>query len=115
MDTLLKAGTHSVDGRGIPVTLTGHRELLQQAMIRMTIQKGRFALDTELGSELYKLAGCVQSVRDKVAAAYVQEALSPLRTVRVEDVTCRFNAPDVLMVMVTLAVDAVRYALEFRV
>jgi len=112
VDTLLRGGTHGVDGRGIPVAIGGVREVLQQAMIRLTVQKGRFRLDPGLGSELYKLAGHGEATRNRMAAAYVQEALSDLRGVQVEDVTCRFRTPDVLVVVVGLSVDSGRYGLE---
>ncbi|MCL2056720.1 MAG: histidine kinase [Oscillospiraceae bacterium] len=115
MDTLLRAGEHATDGRGIPITIDGSRELLQQAMIRLTVPKGRFRLDPGLGSELYKLSGCASAMRGRVAAAYVQEALLPLSGVRAEDVSCNTPAPDVLTVAVTLSVDGERYTAEVRV
>lgn len=103
MDTLIASGDHAVDGRGLPVAVDGIRELVQRAMIRLAVKKGSFALDPGLGSELYRLGGERRDTRDRVALSYVQEALAPLKELRVEAVRCRQPDSQRLTVEVDLA------------
>ena len=55
MDLVLYHGDHRRDERGYPQQAEGTAEKIQQAIIRLTVPKGRFALDPELGSRLYEL------------------------------------------------------------
>jgi hypothetical protein len=103
VDTVIATGTHAVDGRGLPVAVTGVRERLQRALIRLAVPKGRFALDTALGSELHRLAGCPPQNRDRTALAYVQEALAPIRELRVLGASCQMRDEQSLLVQVELA------------
>ena len=50
IDTLLVNGEHFTDNRGIPIRISGERELIQRALLRLTIQKGSFTQDPALGS-----------------------------------------------------------------
>ena len=50
MDLVLYHGDHRRDERGYPQQAEGTAEKIQQAIIRLTVPKGRFALDPELGS-----------------------------------------------------------------
>jgi hypothetical protein len=103
VDTLIVAGTHAVDGRGLPVVVTGVRERLQRALIRLIVPKGRFALDPSLGSELHRLTACPAQNRDRTALAYVQEALAPIRELRVLGAACQMRDEETLLVRVELA------------
>lgn len=112
MDTLILSGDHAVDGRGLPIAVTGIRELVQRAMIRLAVKKGSFAPDPGLGSELFRLGSKSGETRDRVALSYVQEALAPIRELRVESVRCKQPDLQRLIVEVGLAAEAGRYTLE---
>jgi phage baseplate assembly protein W len=115
MDTLLVSGDHGVDGRGIPIRLEGARELIQQALIRLSVPKGGLNRAPDFGSELKLLASCPASARDRAAMSYVQEALAPIRAIRVEAVACRPAGTDALRVETTLVVDGRQLTLEVDV
>ena len=85
MDLVLYHGDHRRDERGYPQQAEGIAEKIQQAIIRLTVPKGRFALDPELGSRLYELGtGNREPGRlQELALEYAQEALLELREVRV--------------------------------
>lgn len=91
MDTLIKDGDFCLDGRGRPVVLEGVDELVQQALLRLTTKKGAFALDTTLGSELYRLRGCGRERMAALAQGYVEQALLPINGLSVEGVQCAFT------------------------
>lgn len=83
MDTLLENGDFAVDPRGIPRQAEGLEELLQRAKIRLTVPKGAFDYDPELGSRLntLELSG---SDLDARALELAQEALAALPAVQAE-------------------------------
>lgn len=68
------------------MTVTGDRELIQQALLRLTIKKGSFKEDPSLGSELYKLYELRGGDHTRIAQSYVQEALLPMPEVEVTSV-----------------------------
>lgn len=74
MDTLLYNGDFAVDGRGYPIPCTGAQELLQQALIRLTVQQGCFDYDPSLGSRLYTLKSNGRDLEAR-ALELVKEAL----------------------------------------
>lgn len=115
MDTMIQGGDHAVDGRGLPVSVHGTEELIQRALIRLSVPKGRFAPDLSLGSGLHELPGVKTATRDRVAMGYVQEALYPLREVQVERVACTTEAEGVLAVRVVLVIAGNSYTLEVGV
>lgn len=92
MDTLIQDGDFVTDDRGYIKTVEGTDELLQQALLRLTARKGAFALDSELGSELYKLRGCNRQRLNAVARGFVEQALLPVSGLSVEDVQCTYTA-----------------------
>ena len=53
MDTAIKDGDFQTNGSGLPVRISGVRELLQRAVFRLTVKKGSFFYDQQLGSRLY--------------------------------------------------------------
>ncbi len=88
MDTLLKDGDFFLDERGRPVAVQGVDELIQRALLRLTTKKGAFALDTALGSELYRLRGSSGEQLTALARGYVEQALLPVNGLSVEGVAC---------------------------
>lgn len=94
MDILLFQGDHGRDSRGFPQVLRGAREKAQQAMIRLTVQKGKFRLDPELGSLFYKLGEAAEISRQDLALEYAKEALLGLEGVEVKRVTCKSGTGD---------------------
>ena len=52
---LLYRGDHLRNARGFPQKIEGGAEAIQQAMIRLSVPKGSFTLDEELGSRLHTL------------------------------------------------------------
>ncbi len=112
IDTLLVNGDHFTDGRGIPVTLSGERELIQRALLRLTIKKGSFKEDEKLGSELHKLCGSKSRDLAKLAESYAQEALLPMPEIFVSSVTLEQKDMDILRLNVELATAQNQYKLE---
>lgn len=77
MDPLLKDGDFLVDGRGYPIPCTGMQELLQRALIRLTVPQGSFDLDPQLGSRLHLLRAASSGMAEQ-ALDCVREALLPI-------------------------------------
>lgn len=88
MDTLLQNGDMGCGANGLPRTVTGAEELIQRAIIRLTVRRGSFALDPALGSELYKLGACANASLAATAENFVRQALLPLATITVNEVRC---------------------------
>lgn len=101
-----------MDSRGIPVAIGGDRELIQRALMRLTIKKGSFGLDPGLGSELYRLASVRGGDLARVALSYAQEALLPMPEVSVLGVRTEQVADDILRLYVALSVREQSYQLE---
>lgn len=55
MGLQLVRGTYPIDGRGLPMEVTGLPELLQNAALRLNLPKGKFLYGRELGSRLGEL------------------------------------------------------------
>lgn len=111
IDTLLSRGDHAVDSRGIPVALTGQRELIQRALLRLTLKKGSFANDPSLGSELYKLCEIHGGDLSRMAQSYAQEALISMPEVTVSGVELK-QQNNMLRLYVNLSVSENKYQLE---
>ncbi|MDR2931789.1 MAG: hypothetical protein LBV27_01650 [Oscillospiraceae bacterium] len=112
MDTKLSGGDHAVDSRGIPIRLTGADEIIQRALIRLSVKKGAFAPDPGLGSELYRLAGCKSGDRDRVALGYIKEALVPLPQITVDSAVCTMRTDGALDIKIEAGIENGRYSLE---
>lgn len=113
MDTMLAGGDQYRDARGLPAAITGIQELIQRALIRLTVRKGSFALDPELGSELRRLRGGPSEALDRAALSYAQEALAPLSgQVSAVSATCRPQGQNSMLVDVCVAIDRAYYQLE---
>lgn len=87
MDIRLDGGDFAVGANGLPASVSGKDELLQRAVIRLTVPRGSFSYDPQLGSRLHTL---VMSGTDLSARAreLVEEALSMLPELSVEQVAC---------------------------
>lgn len=110
MDTLLFEMDHARGDDGLPVSVTGVRALIQRLLIRLSVRKGSFLPDPELGSELHKLPAADSRERDRLALHYAQQALLP-ESVRVESAVCRTGG-DTMSVSVTVSADGKSYPLE---
>lgn len=112
MDTLILGGDHAIDERGLPVALDGAREAAQRAMIRLSVRRGSFALDKNLGSMLHTLSGADSGL----AQSYVQDALSDMDGVRVGDVSCAYeSAAQALKITAELEIEGTRYTAQVKV
>ncbi|MCI9575499.1 MAG: histidine kinase [Clostridiales bacterium] len=85
MDTGLRDGDFAVSEGGIPLSVEGLEEVLQQARIRLTVKQGSFSYDPKLGSQLDTLRKDAPDGPNQ-ALHLVQEALSPLVSVQVKGV-----------------------------
>ena len=84
MDHLIADGDMVMGQDGSPEMISGLRELIQRALIRLTVKKGAFAYDTALGSEL---AGLDLNRADELTLlAMAREALAALPEVTVSGV-----------------------------
>lgn len=86
MDLALFNGDFLCDSRGFPIEISGTDELLQQAILRLSIKKGSFAYDRNLGSKLYKLNPLEENLKSK-AASLIKEALNDMENVSLDDVS----------------------------
>lgn len=108
-------GDHALDGRGLPATLTGDAELIQRALIRLSVRRGSFAQDPQLGSELYRLRGARPAQLERLALAYAQEALEPMSGVAATAAEVSRTGRDTLLVAVRVAHRGRSYPLEVEV
>ena len=83
MDTAIKDGDFQTNGSGLPVRISGAQELLQRVMFRLTVKKGSFFYDQQLGSRLYTLKGSYgnREALSETAMQMVREALKPMAEV----------------------------------
>lgn len=89
MELLLHHGDHSRDERGFLQEVDGAQQLVQRAMVRLTVPKGKFVLNPQLGSLLHTLGRSAPAQREQLALEYAQEALLELPEVRVVTAKCR--------------------------
>lgn len=75
MDILLHHGDHERNAQGFLQRADGARESIQQAMIRLSVPQGSFALDKNLGSRLHTLPNAPKERQEELALEYAQEAL----------------------------------------
>ena len=86
MDTALFNGDFLCDSRGFPIKISGVNEILQRILIRLSVEKGKFIYDRNLGSELHKL-DINEGNANARALSLVREALSDVRNVVVKEVS----------------------------
>lgn len=115
MDTLLANGDQFTDSRGLPVPLEGDGELIQRALIRLSVKRGSFREDPTLGSQLHKLQGGGTDTLNRLALSYVQDALAPLPQLTVKSVTVTRTDAQCLLVSVAVTAHSGRpYQLEVQ-
>ncbi len=76
---------------GTPDTVTGVEELLQRVMIRLTVPRGKFAYDAQLGSRWEDLT--VEQAQPQQLLGVIREALEGLDGVVVTGVEKQTDAP----------------------
>lgn len=112
MDTQIKDGDFVLDGRGRPVVVTGLKEILQQIMIRLTVKKGSFVYNPNLGSDLYKLYQYSSDLESQ-AFLMVHEAISDMEDVFLENVTITQDDNDsITNLNVTVSINSNKEELE---
>ena len=75
MEWKLTRGDYVPDGAGGITALNGGEEALARALYRLTARRGALPFLPELGSRLYLLGREKPSLRQALAAQYVEEAL----------------------------------------
>lgn len=93
MDTCLYLGDHQRDHRGLPFSISGTEELLQQAMIRLSVRRGAFPLNPQLGSRLHTLSPNDPGLND-TALRLAQEALCEMNDIAVTKASCTVTPPE---------------------
>lgn len=81
MDIKIENGNFALTSNGLPQTVTGQEELLQNARLRLTMRRGCFPYDRELGSGLWRWDPEEDHALDR-AVALANEALLGLPGVR---------------------------------
>ena len=114
MDTAIKDGDFQTNTSGLPVQISGAQELLQRAMFRLTVKKGSFFYDQQLGSRLYTLKGSYGNRENlsENAMQMVREALKPMAEVTPLRVRASLTGPDQLSLTVSLLADRKQTELE---
>lgn len=84
MDNLLVNGDMVMSADGSPEMISGLQELIQRAMLRLTMAKGAFAYQTELGSTLFDMD--LDNTDEFALLACIREALSDLTEITVTGV-----------------------------
>lgn len=84
MDNLIVNGDMALDGNGDVQLVTGIQEVIQRAMIRLTVKQGAFAYDQTLGSRLHYLD--IHQVDDYTLLSMVREALDDIDEITVSGV-----------------------------
>ena len=78
MDTMLQNGDFVRGRGGLPKAIGGTEEQIQRALIRLTVKKGSFPLDPELGSQLHLLRDAKRAHWEEQALLYAKEALEKM-------------------------------------
>lgn len=79
MTPKLQNGDFCFDSRGMLLDAVGDDELLEWASIRLTARKGKFPLDPELGSDLWKVD--LHQAQPSDIEPLIREALAPMEEV----------------------------------
>ena len=114
MDTAIKDGDFQTNGSGLPVQISGARELLQRAVFRLPVKRGSFFYDQQLGSRLYTLKGSYgnREMLSENAMQMVREALKPMAEVTPLGVRASMTGSDRLSLTVSLLADRKQMELE---
>jgi len=91
MDIKIKDRDFDRNAQGLPYSVVGDEELIQRAMIRLTVKKGNFVFDKELGCELFKVRGSGDKMNQD-ALRMIKEALYEMPEVEAVSAGCRREA-----------------------
>lgn len=80
--------------QGWPVPIEGAEEAAQRLLLRLTMRRGSFRLDPELGSRLYAMPRGDGGRMERFAREAVEEALSDMPEARLEELSCRYDADE---------------------
>lgn len=80
--------------QGWPISIDGVEEVAQRLMLRLTVRRGSFRLDPDLGSRLYAMPRGDSGRMERFARDAVEEALADLPEVRLEELSCRYDAAE---------------------
>jgi phage gp46-like protein len=72
--------------------------------LRLCVKKGSFEQDPSLGSELFKLSNLRGANIERIALSYAQEALRSMPEVTVTGVSVRREAPEAILLRVSLII-----------
>ena len=75
MDTLIEQGDFAVSTNGLPIQISDTQELLQRAIFCLSIPRGSFLHDKELGSRFFELKNSKVDAKNSIALSMAQEAL----------------------------------------
>ncbi|MFY9198952.1 MAG: hypothetical protein WBK75_03630 [Acutalibacteraceae bacterium] len=75
MDTLIEQGDFAVSANGLPIQISDTQELLQRAIFCLSIPRGSFLHDKELGSRFFELKNSKLDAKNSIALSMAQEAL----------------------------------------
>lgn len=98
MDNRLYQGDMLSDYAGDVQTISGLTELIQCALIRLTMRKGSFPYQPDLGSELYRLD--THKLDDQTVRAAVEDALRDMTNVAVLDIEQDFDEQACILTLV---------------
>ncbi len=91
MDTKLGSGGFALDQRGRPYLVGGLEEAAQRILIRLTVPRGSFGPNPELGSRLRQLPRGTGEEMSQWARYAIEEALYPMAEVTLETVDCAYD------------------------
>lgn len=90
MDTAINNGDFLLNSVGKPFIISEEKEILQQVLIRLTVKKGSFIYDPNLGSNLYTIKPSQGNINNRVLSI-VREALAPMSKIIVDNVNINLN------------------------
>lgn len=78
--------------QGWPLRVAGTEEVAQSILLRLSIPRGSFRLDPDLGSRLYALPRGPVTQMESFARQAVEEAVAEMPGLLLTGVTCRYDA-----------------------
>lgn len=85
---------HASGVQGWPIPIQGVEEIAQRLTLRLTVRRGSFRLDPELGSRLYAMPRGDKEQMERFARDAIEEALIGMPEVRLEELDCRCDAQE---------------------
>lgn len=91
MDTKLGPEGFALNRRSRPRQIEGLEELAQRILIRLTVPRGNFTPNPQLGSRLHQLPRGTPEEMSQWARYAIEEAIYPMMGVALEAVDCRYH------------------------